>query len=72
MMSFDSAGISIANSETGHTRFALFYTKCYGRLLRPLLAADQPPAPVPLRQALRTIDRAVDGYSARAHLERAA
>ena len=25
-------------------------------LLRPLLAADQPPAPVPLRKALHTID----------------
>ena len=28
----------------------------YDRLLRPLLAADQPPAPLPLRNALRTID----------------
>jgi hypothetical protein len=26
-------------------RFAIFYTKLHDRLLRPLLAADQPPAP---------------------------
>jgi predicted transcriptional regulator len=37
-------------------RFAIFYTKLYDRLLRPLLAADQPPAPPPIRKALRTID----------------
>ena len=28
-------------------RFAIFYTKVHDRLLRPLLAADQPPAPPP-------------------------
>jgi predicted MarR family transcription regulator len=53
-------------------RFALFYTKCYGRLLRPLVAGDRPPAPIELRQALRVIDHAVEDYAARAHLERAA
>jgi hypothetical protein len=37
-------------------RFAISYTKLHDRLLRPLLAADQPPAPPPLRNALRTID----------------
>ena len=37
-------------------RFAIFYTKLHDRLLRPLLAADQPPAPPPLRKALRTIN----------------
>lgn len=37
-------------------RFAIFYTKLHDRLLRPLLAADQPPAPPPLRKALQTID----------------
>jgi hypothetical protein len=37
-------------------RFAIFYTKLHDRLLRPLLAADQPPAPPPLRKALRAID----------------
>ena len=43
-------------------RVAIFYTKVHRRLLRPLLAADAPPAPVQLRQALRTIDRAVADY----------
>ena len=33
-------------------RFAIFYTKLHDRLLRPLPAADQPPAPPPLRKAL--------------------
>ena len=37
-------------------RFAIFYTKLRNRLLGPLLAADQPPAPPSLRNALRTID----------------
>ena len=37
-------------------RFAIFYTKLHNRLLRPLLAADQPPAPPLLRNALHTID----------------
>ena len=43
-------------------RFAIFYTKIHDRLLRPLLAADQPPAPPPLRKALRTIDTHVTHY----------
>src|SRR5664280_1761452 len=30
-------------------RFAVFYTKVHNRLLRPLLAADRPPAPLPVR-----------------------
>ena len=34
-------------------KFAVFYTKLHNRLLRPLMAADQPQAPPPLRQALR-------------------
>jgi hypothetical protein len=37
-------------------RFAIFYSKVHDRLLRPLLAADRPPAPPPVRKALRTID----------------
>jgi hypothetical protein len=37
-------------------RFAIFYTKVHDRLLRPLLAADQPPAPPPIRNALHAID----------------
>jgi hypothetical protein len=43
-------------------RFAIFYTKIHNRLLRPMLAADQPPAPLPVRQALHTLDRAVQDY----------
>ena len=41
-------------------RVAIFYTKLHNRLLRPLAAANDPPAPLPLRQALRVIDRHVD------------
>ena len=38
-------------------RFAIVCTKLHGDpLLRPLLVADQPPAPPPIRKALRTID----------------
>src|SRR5262249_25219754 len=37
-------------------RSPIFYTNPHDRLLRPLLAADQPPAPPPLRKALHTID----------------
>jgi hypothetical protein len=38
-------------------RIAIFYTKIHNRLLRPLLAANDPPAPAELRAALRTIDQ---------------
>jgi uncharacterized protein (TIGR02246 family) len=38
------------------TRVAIFYTKIYGRLLRPLLAVDHQPASTDLRRALRVID----------------
>ena len=37
-------------------RVAIFYTKVHDRLLRPLLATNQPPAPQPVRNALHTID----------------
>jgi hypothetical protein len=37
-------------------RFAIFYTKVHDRLLRPLLAADQPPTSPPIRTALQTIN----------------
>ena len=40
-------------------KFAIFYTKVHDRILRPLMAGDQPQAPPPLRQALRTIDTEV-------------
>jgi hypothetical protein len=43
-------------------RVAVFSTKLHHRLLRPLLAADRPPAPPDLRDALRAIDRRVDTY----------
>jgi hypothetical protein len=54
------------------TRFAVFYTKLHNRLLRPLLAADQPQAPPGLRQALRAIDQHVDDYITRARIGKAA
>jgi len=54
------------------TRIAVFYTKLYNRLLRPLAAADQPQAPPPLRQALAVIDHHVEDYIARARLKPAA
>ena len=53
-------------------RVALFYTKVHDRLLAPLLAADHPPAPPPLRAALRTVDRSIDDYVDRARLTTAA
>ena len=43
-------------------RFAIFYTKVHNRLLRPMLAADQPPAQLQVRQALKVLDRAVTDY----------
>jgi hypothetical protein len=43
-------------------RIAIFYTKLHNRLLRPLATAHDPPAPLPLRQALRVIDRHVADY----------
>jgi hypothetical protein len=49
-------------------RFAIFYTKVHDRVLRPLMASDQPQAPPPLRQALRTIDREVSNRLAAARL----
>jgi hypothetical protein len=51
---------------------AVFYTKLCNRLLRPLLAARQPQAPPPLRDALHTIDQHVDDYISRARLGKAA
>ena len=53
-------------------RWAVFYTKLYDRLLGPLLAADQPPAPAEVRAALRTLDRSVDDYIDQARIRPAA
>ncbi|ADU46895.1 hypothetical protein [Intrasporangium calvum] len=53
-------------------RVAIFYTKVHDRLLRPLIAANTRPAPLELRQALRTIDRHVRGYIDTARLGTAA
>jgi len=53
-------------------RVAIFYTKVHDRLLRPLIAADAPPAPLELRQALRTIDRHVHAYADHARFGNAA
>lgn len=49
-------------------KVALFYTKLHDRLLRPLLAADQPPAPLELRRALHVVERSVDEYVAGARI----
>ena len=53
-------------------RVAVFYTKLHDRLLRPLLEADQPPAPVELRRALGTIDHVLGDYIKGARLGTAA
>ena len=53
-------------------RFAIFYTKVHNRLLRPLMAGDQPQAPPPLRAALRVIDGEVTRRLAAARLPAAA
>jgi hypothetical protein len=50
-------------------RVAIFYTKIHNRLLRPLLAADGPPAPSDLRQAMAAIDRHVTNYLGAARLK---
>jgi len=49
-------------------RFAIFYTKLHDRLLCPLLAAGQPPAPPPLRKALHTIEIHINEHIDRARL----
>jgi predicted MarR family transcription regulator len=53
-------------------KFAIFYTKLHNRLLRPLLAADQPQTPPELRTALHTIDQHITGYTTRARIDQAA
>ena len=41
-------------------RVAVFYTKLHARLLRPLLDADKPPAPIELRRALATVEHVIE------------
>ena len=54
-------------------KVAVFYSKIHDRLLRPLVAAaDQPPAPIELRRALRTVDRVISDYVDHARLTPAA
>ena len=53
-------------------RVAIFYTKVHDRILRPLIAADQLPAPPDLRQALHVIDHHIGDYIDRARLPKAA
>src|SRR6266700_3988358 len=53
-------------------RVGLFYTKVHDRLLTPLLAADKPPAPLPIRRALHVLDESVNSYIHHARILRAA
>ena len=53
-------------------KFAVFYTKLRNRLLRPLMAADQPQAPPELRQALDVISHHVNDHISRARPGKAA
>ena len=43
-------------------RVAVFYTRLQNRLLRPLLDADKPPAPIDVRHPLKTLESAVNRY----------
>jgi hypothetical protein len=65
-------GTNTYDLTTDGLRVAIFYTKVHDRLLRPLIAADQPPAPTELRQALATIDQHVHAYTDHARLGKAA
>jgi hypothetical protein len=53
-------------------RVAAFYTKLHRKLLRPLLDADKPPAPIELRRALAVIDTTITDYVTNARLAMAA
>ena len=50
-------------------KVAVFYTKLHNRLLRPLLAADQPQTAPELRTALRTIDQHINSYVTQARCQ---
>ena len=49
-------------------RVAVFYTQLQTRLLRQLLEADKPPAPVELRRALATVEGVLGDYIANVRL----
>jgi hypothetical protein len=53
-------------------RVAVFYSKLQNRLLRPLLDADKPPAPIRTRRALATLEHTVHDYITSARLAAAA
>jgi hypothetical protein len=53
-------------------RVAVFYSKPQNRLLRPLLEADKPPAPIDVRRAPDTLERAVNDHVHGARLAPAA
>jgi hypothetical protein len=53
-------------------KFAVFYTKVHDRVLHPLMASDQPPAPPPLRHALHILDTEVSRRLQAARLPAAA
>jgi hypothetical protein len=67
-----SAGTNSYSLTPEGIRVAVFYTKLHGRLLRPLLEADKPPAPIELRRALGTIDHVLGDYITNARLRTAA
>jgi hypothetical protein len=46
----------------------VFYAKLQNRLLRPLLDATKPPAPIEIRRALATLEHAVTDYVQNARL----
>ena len=50
------------NSPATASAFAVLYTKLQNRLLRPLLDANRPPAPIEIRRALTTLEHAVAEY----------
>jgi hypothetical protein len=54
---------------TDGQRIALMYTKIHDRLLRPLIAANAPPAPPDLRKALATINRHVRDQTHQARIK---